>query len=106
MDEDKDGRVWRVGAEDVELLDRGFAVGAAERLADPRAGAGAVARPALVELEDIGLVNGLIVGRVELDLIVVEKDARAFLMRRRPAIGLDARRRQDDRRRVLPAPAA
>src|SRR5205085_2931627 len=82
------------GSEDVELLDLGRAVGYARRLAEAAAGARAVARPALSDLHDVGLIDLLIVGRVEFDLVVIEKDQRSLLVRRRPAMGLDPRRRQ------------
>src|SRR5205085_4092829 len=87
------------GSEDVELLDLGEAVGYAPRLAEAGAGAGAVARPALPELHDVGLIDLLVVGRVELDLVVIEKNQWSLLVGRRPAMGLDARRWQDDVRR-------
>src|SRR5438552_813713 len=71
------------GSEDVEPLDLGGAVGDARRLAEAAAGARAVARPALPDLHDVGLIDLLIVSRVELDLVVIEKDERPLLVRRR-----------------------
>jgi hypothetical protein len=87
------------GSEDVELLDFGGAVGDAGRLSEAGAGARAVARPTLSDLHDVGLIDLLVVGRVELDLVVIEKDQRPLLVGQRPATGLDPRRRQDDVRR-------
>lgn len=100
MNENEHRRAFAGGAKDVELLDFRRAVGAAQGLAGAGASAGAIAGPAFADLHDVGLIDLLVVGRVELDLVVVEKDRRPLLVRRRPAIRLDPRRRQDDRRRV------
>src|SRR5579862_1818101 len=101
MNEDKDRRAGLIGAKDVELLDRRVAIGTAQRFADPRPHADAVAGPAFVELQDVRLVDRLIVGRVEFDLVVIEKNQRSFFVRRWPAIWIDARRRQDDSCRLV-----
>src|SRR4051794_24299535 len=99
MNEHEYRRPLARGSEDVELLDLGGAVGDSPRLAEAAAGARAVARPTLPDLYDVRLIDLLIVSRVELDLVVIEKDERPLLVRRRPAMGLDPRRRQDDVRR-------
>ena len=84
MDKDENRRGIAVRTENVELLDRARAIRPAQRQADALAGALAVARPAVSQLLDVGLISRLIIGGVELGLIVIEKDARPFLMRRRP----------------------
>ena len=86
VDEDEDRRVRLGGAKKVELLDPVVAIGAALGLANPGTGASAVLRPALVELEDIGLIDRLVIGSVKFDLVEIEKDQRTLLMRRRSAI--------------------
>src|SRR3981189_1792922 len=99
MNEHEYRRPLAPGTEDVELLNFGGAVGDAGRLSDAGPGARAVARPALPDLHDVWLIHPLIGGRVGLDLVVIEKAQRPLLVGRRPATGLDPRRRQDDVRR-------
>src|SRR5438067_3549345 len=97
MNEYKHRRPLARGAEDVEPLNLCGAVRDARRLAEAGAGPRAVAGPALPGLHDVGLIDLLVVGGVELDLVVIEKNARPLLVGRRPAMGLDPRWRQDER---------
>src|SRR5437764_2409021 len=53
------------GSEEVEPLDLGGTVGDAPRRAEADAGARAVARPTPPDLHDVGLIDLLLVGRVE-----------------------------------------
>ena len=78
VNEDRDRRVrlWR--AINIEPFDRRRAVGEAQRLAEPRQRRGAVGEPPLADLVAVRRVDDLVVGVVELLLVHIEPDDRAF----------------------------
>src|SRR6266851_9432805 len=85
MDEDEDRCGSAAGTVDVESLDLGRSVSGALGLADMPARQFAVADAALDQLLAVRRVGGLIIGRVECRLIVVEEYRRAFLRHPTPA---------------------
>src|ERR1700736_3601359 len=86
LDEDKDGCGFATGAVDAEPFDLGRSVGSALGLPDAPARQFAVADAAADQLLAVRRKGGLIIGRVECGLIVVEEYRRAFLRHRTPAI--------------------
>jgi len=66
---------------DIELLDVARTVGFALRRAQPLARGGAQRGETLQNLALERRIDRLIIGGVELDLVVIEKDARALLVR-------------------------
>src|SRR6266508_6773772 len=82
MDEDVDGRVRRLGCEDVEPLDRGRAIGEALGRAEALAHELAVPGKALEDVVEVGRIDQLIIGVVEVLLVHVEPDQRTLLARR------------------------
>ena len=89
VNEHEHRRVRAPGAVDVELLARTRAVRCAQRLAQAPAHRLAPRRERRVET--------LIVGRVELDLVVIQKYARPLLVGRRSDVALLRQRRRGDR---------
>src|SRR5205814_1050417 len=81
VDEDVDRRVRLLGAEDVELLDLGQAIGNALRHAQNGAHLFAVDDAALADLIAVGGIDHLVVGVVERLLVHVEPDERSFRTR-------------------------
>src|SRR6267142_1128150 len=86
MDEDEDGSGFAIGAVDVEPFDLGRSVGGALGLADAAARQLAVADAALDQLLAVGRIGGLVIGRVECGLVVVEEYRRTFFGHPTPAI--------------------
>ena len=78
-DVDQDSRVRSARAVSFKQLDLGWAVGAAQRRAQPSANQLAVSGIALLNHSRVGCVDALIVCRIEFSLIVVEEDSRTFL---------------------------
>ncbi len=78
---------------EVQLLDFGWAVGQAQRRAQPRANQFVVGRRALSNLLPIRRLTGLVIGRIELDLVVIEEDLGTPAVRRRPDTLLSERGR-------------
>ncbi len=96
----KTGALGTIGAEDIELLDGARAIGDAARRAETRASGLAVGDEARVGLRAKGLVGVLIVGRIELELVVIEEHARALgMVRRTEEAGLGDGGGDDDRGR-------
>jgi len=91
MDEDKDRRRHQPAAVDVEPFDLGRSVGDPLGLADAPSRHCAVGDAALDQLLSVERVSGLIIGRVECGLVMVEEYRRAFFGHRSPAI-CDGRR--------------
>ena len=79
MDVDQDRCVRSARGVNIKLLDFGWAVGDAERCAQPSANQLAVSCVTLLNHPRVGCVDALIVCRIEFSLIVVEEDSRTFL---------------------------
>jgi len=86
MDEDKDRRRHTPPAVDVEPFNLACTIGHTLGLADTPPRCCAVADAALDQLLAVGRVSGLVIGRVEFGLVVVEEYQRAFFGHRSPAI--------------------
>jgi len=86
MDEDKDRRRHTPAAVNVEPLDLGRAIGDALGFADVPPCHCALADAALDQLLAVRRVGGLVIGRVECGLVIVEEYQRAFFGHRSPAI--------------------
>jgi hypothetical protein len=81
------------------VFDRGRPVSDALRLADPGTHRFAIRGAACSDLPDIGFVGRLVVGGVEFDLIVIQKDQGSLLMRRRAQAAFRGQRRRGGQRR-------
>src|SRR6266850_726434 len=78
VDEDEDWCGLATAAVDVEPLDLGRSIGGALGLADMPARQFAVADAALDQLLAVGRISGLVIGRVEGGLVVVEEYRQTF----------------------------
>ena len=86
MDEDKDGCGFASAAVDIEPFDFAMPVSDALGLADAPARQFALADAALDQLLAVRRIGGLVIGRVECGLVIVEEYRRAFIGHRTPAI--------------------
>ena len=86
VDEDEDGCGVASGAIDIEPLDLGRSVSDALGLANVSSRQFAVADAALDQLVTVRRIGGLIIGRVERGLVIVEENRRAFFGHRTSAI--------------------
>jgi hypothetical protein len=82
VDEYEDRCVRATGPVDVELLNRDLSVGEAPRLTDSCAHCIALGCEPPHDLFDVRLIHRVLIGRVQLDLAVIEKHGRSLLMRR------------------------
>jgi hypothetical protein len=83
MDKHEYGRVGARGAENVELLDRAWAIRDALRLTKAPARFLAVAGAPRLELAARAAHRSLVVGGVEFDLVIIQEDEGTLGMRRR-----------------------
>src|SRR5882672_11439375 len=83
MDKNQDRRIRTGGAEDVELLNLGRAVGFTPRRSKTTTCLRAVAGAPRGDLEAQGRIGRLVIGGVKLDLVVVHEDEGTFRVRRR-----------------------
>jgi hypothetical protein len=86
MDKDKDRRCGPRAAVDVESLDLGPTIGDALGLAQAAPRHCALADAARDQLLAVGRISGLVIGRVEGFLVVIEKYRRAFFRHRTPLL--------------------
>src|SRR5258705_988399 len=86
MDKNQDRRIRTGGAEDVELLNLGRAVGFTPRRSKTTMYLRAVAGAPRGDLEAQGRIGRLVIGGVELDLVVVHEDKSALGVWRRPDV--------------------
>lgn len=80
--------VLPLGLIDVELLDIRLAVSDALWLSYPSTSRFTVGGEALANLGNVRLIDGLVVGGVEFDLVIIEENARPFRVWRRPKAAL------------------